>query len=204
VPFSADGLDFQDQEVSRDLGIALVFLLERGKIDPSVYQDRALRLLEAAARRDPADVEAREQMAGALMLRHRPAEALETLEAVLKQRPELETALVRAAMLAQSEGAEDRALGYWRRAVAANPWMPEYRAGLAPLLAQRGDWTEARTQCRDWLRLDPESAAARRLWIRCLLRSGDRQEARAEVDKLIALQPENRAGLETWFAEQQW
>jgi predicted CXXCH cytochrome family protein len=202
VPFYPNELDPKDKEVERDLGIGLLTAIVRHQVD-RLYQDRALRLLEAAARRDPGDVDAWEKKADVLILWHRPAEALSTKEAILQRYPDREALLSGAAELAQSQGAEERALAYWRRAVAANPWMHEYRAGLAPLLAQRGDWAEARAQCRDWVRLAPESTAARLLWIRCLLHDGNRQEARAEVDKLAALQPENRAHLEAWFAKQQ-
>jgi predicted CXXCH cytochrome family protein len=204
VPFYRDELDPKDKDVERDVGIGLLTAIMHGKVDPSLNQDRALRLLDAAARRDPTDADAWEKKAHALLLRHRPEEALSTLEAILQRYPERESVLAGAAALAESQGAEDRALAYWRRAVTANPWMHEYRGGLAPLLAKRGDWAEARTQCREWLRLAPESLPARLLWVRCLLRGGDRQEARAELDKLAALKPEDRQRLEAWFAEQQW
>jgi tetratricopeptide (TPR) repeat protein len=204
VPFDQDGLDPQDEELPRDLGIALLRVIGRGKIDPSLYADRALQLLEAAARRDPRDVEAWEKKARVLILRQRPSEALGTLETLLQRCPDRETALADAATLAQSLNADERALTYWRRAVAANPWMYDYRGSLAILLARRGAWAEARAQCQDWLRLAPGSASARRLWVRCLLRSGNLREARAEVDRLVALQPEDRERLEAWFAEQQW
>ncbi len=189
-------------EADRDLGIALIALVAGGKIERDRYADQALPLLEAATRRDPADVDAWQARADALTLLRRPAEALQAVEAALPLRPQQETLLARAGQLTQDLGDAGRAVGYWRRAVTANPWLAEYRGPLATLLARQGDWDEARVQCRDWLRLDPESVPARLLWIRCLLHDGKRPEARAEADRLNLLQPENRPRLEAWFAEQ--
>ncbi len=188
-------------EGSRDLGLALVAMIQQGNLDRA-YADRALPLLEAATRRDPDDVEAWQARADALAILRRPAEALAALESALQRRPRRETLLSRAALLSEAVGDAPSALEHWRRAVAANPWLAEYRAGLAGLLAQRGAWKEARVQCRDWLRLDPESVSARLLWIRCLLHDGERREARAEADRVGLLEPENRARLEAWFQEQ--
>ena len=38
-------------------------------------------------------------------------------------------------MLAQDASLTDETLAYWRRAVAVNPWAPDYRANLATVLA---------------------------------------------------------------------
>jgi Tfp pilus assembly protein PilF len=202
VLFDREAAAPPDGEASRDLGIALVALMAQDKLDRGTYADRALPLLEAATRRDPGDVEAWQARADALVLLRRPAEALRAVEAALPLGPQRETLLARAGQLTQDLGDGDAAVGYWRRAVAANPWLAEYRGPLAELLARRGAWDEARVQCRDWLRLDPESVPARLLWIRCLLHDGNRRAARAEADRVAALQPEYRDRLEAWFAEQ--
>jgi Flp pilus assembly protein TadD len=202
APFAAHPTAVPDAETSRDLGIALVALMAQGKLDARVYPDRALSLLETATRRDPDDVDAWQARVDALRLLHQPAPALRAAEEGLRRSPDRERLLARAGRLAADLGDPESALRYWRRAVAVNPWLAEYREGLATLLAQRGEWEGAGAQCRDWLRLDPESVPARMLWIRCLLHNGKRSEARAEADTLGLLQPDNRARLEAWLAEQ--
>jgi hypothetical protein len=200
--FRREGAATPDGEISRDLGLALVGMMAQGKLDMAVYPGQALPLLQEAARRHPDDVEALQALADTLILLRRPAEALRTVEAALRHSPGREMLLARAGQLAQDLGDREAALGYWRRAAAANPWLSEPHAQLATLLAGRGAWEEARTRCRDWLRLDPESVPARLLWVRCLLHDGNRTEARAEVEKLALLQPGSRERLEGWFAEQ--
>jgi hypothetical protein len=202
VPFARDRVDADDRETARDLGIALAVAGMHGQIDMGVYGDRALALLESAVRDDPGDLPAGEAKASALAVQRRPAAALDAFEAVLARDPGREACLAGAAELAQAVGDPERSLTYARRAVQANPWIPEYRATLALLLARRQAWDEVRPECRTWMRLDPESVPARLLWIRCLLKEGQKTEARAEFGKVEALRPADLDHLKEWFAEQ--
>ena len=104
-----------------------------------------------------------------------------------------------AAMLAQSLQRREAALSYWRRAVAENPWHPNYRANLARMLSEEKAWQEARPHCEAWLRLDPANLEARFLWVRCLIKTGDKSEARVEFAKIERLRPANLPTLQARF-----
>jgi tetratricopeptide (TPR) repeat protein len=191
----------RDPELARDLGIGLVSLMARDGLDPRATNARAVGLLEGALARDPADVNAWQARAYTLVVARNPRQALAAYEAALKQAPELEASLAGAAAVAQEVGEEAKALRYWRRAVAANPWMAAYRAGLADLLAHKGAWDEARAPAAAWARLDPESVPARLLRITLLLRDGDRDEAAAEWRRVEALRPPDLDQLRTWYRQ---
>src|SRR5262249_42969212 len=75
--------------------------------------------------------------------------------------PERELALVGAASQAEALGQREAALGYWRRAGAANPWSPGYRQSLVLLLVKQEAWPEARKECEAGLRGEPPSAEGR-------------------------------------------
>jgi tetratricopeptide (TPR) repeat protein len=204
VPFYRQGPGAGDPDDGRDLGIALphvmVQSLARRKAPPAGVGRQAVELLEAAVRNDPEDVQAREVLAEALSLVNRQADALAVYEAVLAGAPDREASLMGAAMLAQSLQRREPALAYWRRAVAANPWHPYYRASLARMLADQKAWDEARPQCEAWLRLDPASIDARVLWVSCLLKTGDKDAARAEFAKVERLRPPDLPVLQARFA----
>jgi tetratricopeptide (TPR) repeat protein len=200
--FFADEVGARDAEVSRDLGIGLVRLMAAKALDPRITNARATGLLEAALRRDPADGAAREARAYTLLLAHNPRQALAAYEVALKLAPRREACLTGAAAAAAAAGEDRRAVDYWRRAVAANPWMAGYRAGLADALARRGAWEEARAACRAWWRLDPASVPARKLWITLLLRAGDRRQAAAEWQRVQALRPPDLDLLRAWYRGQ--
>jgi predicted CXXCH cytochrome family protein len=202
VSFYPEGAGQRDPELARDLGIGLSFLMVMGKLSPSLDNPRTVALLETALRRDPADVEAWQARARTYTLAKNPRQELAAYEAALKTSPEQESCLVGAAIAAQEIKEVDRALDYWRRAVALNPVMPTYRANLAALLTGRQAWTEARAECQACLRLDPENALGRRQWILCLLKDGAVQEAQRQLELLEALRPGDRDMLRAWFAEQ--
>ncbi len=200
-PLGADGGDLPvrpfhraasgppDPEAARDLGIALNELTNQGKLDPHRYRRQARDLLEAAVRRDPRDVDAWEARGQALEQQGLRSEALAAFQRALALAPKRELSLVGAAVAAQELGQIEAAVRSWRAAVDANPWRPEYRQGLAVLLAQQERWDEAVKQCRAWLRLDPGNLEARKLLIDGLRRRGDEAGARAEEKVLEALQP---------------
>jgi hypothetical protein len=178
-------------EAEDDRGRAVALLKLALAADPEAGRALPLVLpaLDGACRRDAEDLPAGEARGFALVLQERPAEALAAFEAVLARAPGRERALVGAATAADSLRQTEAALGYWRRAVAANPWAAGYRHSLTLLLVKRGAWAEARTECEAWLRLEPFSAAARAARVSCLLAAGDKAEARAEFARLEALAP---------------
>ena len=75
-------------------------------------------------------------------------------------------------VLAAALGRDEEAIGYWRRAVAVNPWASQYHARLAKLLADRRDWTGALEECEAALRINPFHDEARALRAKCLRQSG--------------------------------
>jgi len=189
----------KDKERSRDLGIALTRLAVQGKIGGRQIQN-ALALLEKSLQ--PDDLEAWQEKAELLLLLGRKSQALGALETILKQEPKRELALVQAAALSEDA---DRAVDFWRRAVAANPWMAQYRAGLAQVSAHLGAWKESRRECQAWLLFiaangaGPASIDARKLWIECLLQDRQVAEARAEFARIVALKPADLDQLKSWF-----
>jgi len=202
IAFHRGPRGYLDKEISRDLGLALVEMTKDGRTPASQFSSRELALLDAAIERDPNDLDALEARAVALVLLKRPRDALAGFEAVLAQAPRREVSLLGAAQVAAELRQWDSALTYARRAVAINPWMPDYRRILTLLLAQREMWDECRTQCQAWMRLDPASARARVVSVMVLIRIGKDAEAKAEFAKVEALQPANLSEFQDWFARQ--
>ncbi len=167
-----------DEEGRRDLGLALVRVVGEGRLDAKRWGGQITTLLEGAIHRAPNDVAAWEGKALALGWQGRRAEALAAYETILDKAPARELALAGAAALAQQQNDRERALGYWRRAVAVSPWTADYRRSLAQLLEQERAWDEALTHAEAWLRIDPGSAAARQLRTKCLLHVGRKESSR--------------------------
>jgi Flp pilus assembly protein TadD len=170
-------------EDERDLGIALVRVGERRTGDRQALARQAALLLDKSTGAFPDDVSAWEARGQALVVLGRQQEALDSFEAALARAPGQERSLLGAARLAQGLGLRDRAVDFWRRAVAVNPWAGDYHGNLAVLLAHDGRWKEATEHCRTWLRLNPASREAHHLWSRCLFQKGDRDAARAALDR---------------------
>jgi hypothetical protein len=194
-----------DKALGRDLGVALVQDIA-GAFGNRRQAEQAVDLLEDAITHDPDDLVAWDSKAKALFLLQRKSEGLAAAEAVLAKAADHETALLIAGMLsqdllAQDPGLLEKCLGYWRRLTAVSPWTASYRAGLTTLLAQQGSWEEAGVHCREWLRLQPGSIDARKLWIEHLLQTKARDQAQAEFRRLEALQPSDREQLAVWFSK---
>ncbi len=188
-------------EDERDRAVVLVKLALAGEaLAPHVLQ-RTLAALEAALRRDPNDLAAGEARGYALGIQGQRTESLAAFEAILVRAPDRELALVGAAAMAEASGQTEAALGYLRRAAAANPWAPEYRRGLVLLLVKKEAWDEARPQCEAWVRLDPLNAEARGTRVACLLAAGDMEEARAEFARVEALAPDNLTELRARYSK---
>lgn len=197
LDFHGGRLNPDDPEQMRDGALALASLAqERGEPATS-----AVPLLRAAVRHFPDDAEARHSLGTLELLQGRAGPALEQFQAILDRNPVHERALAGAAAALTALGRKDEAVARWRRAVAANPWAPNYRAELATLLSQQGVWSECKVQAEAWVRTAPEDVSARKLLIRCLHRAGAHAEARAELTRVIALQPKRRSELQTWFAD---
>jgi tetratricopeptide (TPR) repeat protein len=161
-----------DPGVSRDLGVALT---EIGRNYPALGRlvgPPALPLLDAAVEARPDDIAAREARGFLRWQLRQRDEGLDDLRGVLARAPGREAALTYAAVLAADLGRDEEAVGYWRRVVAVNPWMSPYRARLARLLADRGDWAGALGECDAALRVNPFRDEVRTLRAECLRRTG--------------------------------
>jgi Flp pilus assembly protein TadD len=203
ISFYADRRDLQDKDMARDLGIALAEFGWEGSVPfPEIMCRRALPLLETAVETWPEDVPALEAKGFALAQLGRGADALKTFQAALALVPNRERTLSFAAQQAELRERNAEAIAYWRRAVAVNPWMPEYHYRLAKLLAGRDAWPEALSECEAALRCSPASEETRLLLITCSQRSGDKARARREFETLLALEPKNPDLLRRWFDEQ--
>jgi tetratricopeptide (TPR) repeat protein len=199
VPYHRGPAGTDDKGGARDLGVALADVMRRHQGTGSLAR-LALPLLEQAVEEAPDDLAALE--AHALARRHNGqlAEALESYEALLAKAPDREVALTEAAEVAEEVGRVQDAAGYWKRAVAVNPWMPRYRFHLARLLAAGKDWPAAREQCDAVLRFDPANVETRLLLVAYHIDAGDRRRAKEEFDRVLALKPEDPERLRRWFA----
>ncbi len=200
VPFGHDKVDWQDPELARDRGLAMVVLGSQG--NDTMLVGHGVELLEEALQHFPDDSYARQIKALGLLVQKRAAECLAVSETVMAREPKTENVVRYAATAAQFLGKLDLSRGYWRRAVDLNPWMADYRGNLTLLLAHKGAWDEAGSHCREWLRLDPANTEARKTWIRYLLQTGQRQQAAVEFSRLEALRPANLHSLRSWFKKQ--
>jgi hypothetical protein len=188
----------------RDLGIALVELTDQLP-DRSARQlaEESLPLLQEAWTRDREDVAAGEATGSALWFLGRLEAAWAAYEDVLRQAPERETALFKAASLALRTRRTKEAAGYCRRAIQVNPWRWQYYHLLAGIYAQERSWQKSVDMCRQALELNPASLPTRRLLVVNYLRLGAREQARNEFEIYVSLHPTKQHDeLRRWFAQQ--
>jgi hypothetical protein len=197
--FHHNRVDVETPDHRRDLGMALATV----SMEYGVPYGGVASLLDEAVRNFPDDAPAWEEKGGIAVLLKRPEDSLRAYEACLTLAPKREMALQGAALMAQGLGKSDAALDYWRRAVEVDPWSPTTRGGYANILAIQQHWADAQVQARQLIRLAPEDKEARKLWIRCLLKTGDRAAAERELKTLKALQPGFDGEVDFWFAKQQ-
>jgi tetratricopeptide (TPR) repeat protein len=205
VHFHRDLVAPGDEEVARDLGLALIAITDSQPPQNIARQlaDTALPLLDAASARDPKDMPVLAARGSALWLLGRLPDALAAYEASLSQKPDEETTLFQAATLATRLAQRDRARAYWERVVWVNPWRWQYHQQRAAFLAQEQTWDAAANECRESLRLNPAQLGTRRLLVLCYLRQGERRRAEEEFNAFLGLSPaEQQAGLRRWFDQQ--
>jgi hypothetical protein len=181
-----------DDEIRRDLGMALAELAERTPLAAETLTVAAMPLLDKAVRYAPRDVTTREARGYALWRQGRAAKALEDFEAVLEQTPERERSLLAAAYITMALDKLDASADYWRRLLAANPWQADLYADRARLDLRRHDWPAALDAARAGLRINPANVKARQFAIEALLHCGERDEAQREFETLLAVAPPQR------------
>lgn len=206
VPFHRDLLDPHDEEVSRNLGVALMGMLDVGPPEAAAraYTEKALPRLERAHKRDKRDVAVAEARADALGRLGRHEQALAAYEAILAQKPDFESTLHGAGYVALAMNRPDAARAYLERAVRVNPWNWHYHVGLARASFRKGEWDRAIRECQASLRLEATNPSTRSLLVQCYLCLGYRDKAQAEFEILRHLTPHDRRHeLRLWFEEQQ-
>jgi Flp pilus assembly protein TadD len=192
VYFRADLIDRNDPRLERDRGIALMGLA-RG------WDDRAARalgrmavpLLKPAVATSPEDVAAWEALGYAHWLQGQVKEAQQSYGMALQLAPNRENVLVDLGQLNQRIGQRAAAVGYLQRAVAVNPYISSYHAGLAQLYGSLGEWAKSVEACQSALRLNPADWETRMMLVMAYLRTGDRQRAQAEFEEFVQLDPEH-------------
>ncbi|MBI3469508.1 MAG: tetratricopeptide repeat protein [Planctomycetes bacterium] len=189
-----------DAQMQRDLGIAIVRLLDQAA-DRLTARDReaANSFLQAAVERDPRDLDAAEALGHLWWEQGRYVNAAALIQEVLRHAPRREFALHTAATQAEATRQFDLAAGFWRRVLDVNPSMHHYHHGLALSLGQQRQWPEAITSCRRALELFPGDSRTRQLLIECLLGQGATDEARGEFETLLRLDPDQTPELRRWF-----
>lgn len=206
VPFHRNRASPDDEEVSRNLGLAVMAMVDRRPPEAveRQYAEAALPLLERAFQRDDRDWPVCHARANALWGVGRHEEALSAFEAILSEKPDFETALHGAGNLALERNRLEAARSYLERAVRVNPWRRHYHHGLAVASFRRGEWDRAVKECQQALRLEPSNSPSRSLLVQCYLCLGHKDKARAEYETLRQLVSENRrADLRLWFEQQQ-
>jgi hypothetical protein len=191
-----------DPDADRDVGLALVHADHLPGPRRTAVAELCLPLLEAAAARHPSDVPAAEGLGWALACLGRPADALDAYRRALEEAPGREQTLILAAQAAEGVGRFDDALGFRQRLTALNPYLGEYHADAAKLLARKQDWPAVVRSAEAALRLTPAAKEPRMLLVAGLVRQGERPRAAAELETLIRLSPADEAALRQWFARQ--
>jgi tetratricopeptide (TPR) repeat protein len=81
------------------------------------------------------------------------------------------------------------AMREYRRALKADPELPDALLKLAELLSHRGESAASSALYRRYLEQVPESIAARRELAMALLAAGDQDQALQEMEEIVALEP---------------
>jgi Flp pilus assembly protein TadD len=205
VSFRSGSAPALNDESSRDWAIALVKLAENYQGDRKArrrFAEPALLALEKAVQASRDDLPAMVAKGIALWLLDRPQEGFAAFESVLAIAPQREEALSAAATLSARLGRHDDAIGYWRRALAVNPWITRYHSELAKSLTIHRKWPEAIEECRVAIRLNPFDLEARQTLVFSCLQLGRKDLARAEFERMMALDPPNPDSLRRLFGSQ--
>lgn len=137
------------------VAIAVQYLSVR---DPDLARD-ALRAYDEAITTDPANLEPRLRVGTLFLERYNGTEARASFEAILARDSANPRALLGLARTAQFEGSR-RPMELVRRSLAGNPNLVDARVFLAELLAEVGDYAEARRELARALAVNPRSLPA--------------------------------------------
>jgi Flp pilus assembly protein TadD len=201
VNFYQEFMNPKDPKTSRELGVALVDLVQKNQDGGRHTAELALPYLEESTKETSQDVAALLARANALWLLDRRKEAGAALDRALVLAPNSETVLFTVGFSASAVDDLDSASDFWKRAQAINPWEPSYHAHLAQQLSKHQDWPRAIAECQAALRLNPADADTHRYLLLCWMRTGEIDQARRELDIAIALNPDQTDQLRQWFEQ---
>jgi len=199
--FYQELIDPSDLADPRDLGVALVYF---GLANPEAGQKAArsaVPYLNDSLEKSPKDVPAMEARAKALWILDSRREARGNLDRALSLAPSSEVLLSTAGLYALAMDDSESATGYWRRAMAVNPWDPSFHFLLARQFSIIKDWPKAIEECQTLLRLDPSHFDGHKIMLLCWIRSGKLNEARRELEILTALKPDQSNQLNKLFEQ---
>jgi tetratricopeptide (TPR) repeat protein len=162
-----------------------------------------LSALDQAVAQHPDDRAALRMQAQTLAYIGRHAAAFRIADSLLKLTPTHELLLEDYTSYAIDLKNYQAALEPSQRAVALNPWSASGHERLAFLSIQFQDWTTARHEASEALRLNPFLKFARMFLIQCLLHDNDANTANDEFATLVKLHEDERDSLEQWLAQQQ-
>jgi hypothetical protein len=151
--------------------------------------DLAIRLLELGAQTGGDQVDLRVRRCEFLAQAGRIEEAQLELEAILKNHPRHERALLQQGVLAEATGNNENALRYYRTAVEAHSSSELARYRLALLLLRLRDLTSAASELRECIRLNPRVAGYRNALGVALAQQGQFEAARGEFEQALRLAP---------------
>ncbi len=203
VRIGAD-VDSENREaLDRELAIAVTAQAKWLSNSPQMRKVGSLVLaaLDKALAEHPDDLLANRMKAQALAFAGRHAEAFQIAGSILKSTPSYELLLDDYTSYAIDLRNFQAALEPSQRAVALNPWSAASRERLAFISMQCQDWTGARHEAREALRINPFLRFARMFLVQCLLHDEDAKAAANEFATLVKLHEGQREMLERWFAE---
>jgi len=183
--------DKGDRAALRDQAMALVDVAFQ-KSAGHTQLKQAIDMLDRS-RPDPADWQAHEKKALALVMIGEKARALDVLRTIVAADSTPERPLFMAGWIAQDLDRDDLAAGYLARAIDINPWHPEYRLRMTHHLVKRQEWSAALPHVRAWVRAQPFNGKARGTLVQILAHTATRQEAYAEFNVLQRLSPSDAA-----------
>jgi hypothetical protein len=145
----------------RDLGLAYALVAERER--NSIYEARALDLLEAAVGQRRQDVPAMVQLAHLYGSRGQEEQATRLYETAVASDPEQVVAANNLATYRMRRGRIHDAITLWSQVVSRSPGFEAARMNLAVAQSGAGDTKSAEETVRKGLELNPGSTALRKL-----------------------------------------
>jgi tetratricopeptide (TPR) repeat protein len=202
VPFHRGRVDWEDDEIARGLGLAIIRM--RNRRMPQYYERQyaaqALPLLDRALAKDPHDWPVLLGRCEALACLDRKEESLAAAKELLAARPECEEGLHWAGFVTLALNRPTEARTYYERAIRVNPGSRDYHLGLAAAFFRLVQWERSAEECRQALRIEPSDSQVHSLLLQCYLCLGRKDAADAEYDKLRHLTRANRqAALREWY-----